>query len=84
MSALMQRIRKDYAGVDPHNILVFSNHPQHYPEDDRIAPGNHWAGFISKRSRVPVHHEQTLFDLLKAVNLYGNVPTHFPPERNQG
>ena len=83
MTALMDRVRQDYGGVDPHNILVFSNHPQHYPEDDRIAPGNHWAGFISQKARVPVYHQQALFDLFKAVNLYGNVPTHFPPDRNQ-
>jgi hypothetical protein len=83
MAALMERVRKDYGGVDPYNILVFSNHPQHYPDDDRIAPGSHWSGFISQKTRVPVYHQQALFDLVKAVNLYGNVPTHFPPDRSQ-
>jgi hypothetical protein len=83
MTALIDKVRQDYGGVDPYNILVLSNHPQHYSEDDRIAPGNHWAGSISQKARVPVYHQKALLDLLKAVNLYGNVPTHFPPDRNQ-
>jgi hypothetical protein len=82
MAALMDRIRRDNAGVDPYNFLAFSNHPQHYSDDDKIAPGNHWAAIVSQRARVPVHHEQALLDLMKAVNLYGNVPTHFPPVRD--
>jgi hypothetical protein len=82
MASLMDKIRADYGGVDPYNILVFSNHPQHYPEDDQIAPGNHWAGFISQKARIPVYHQRALVDLFTAVNLYGNVPTHFPPDRN--
>lgn len=84
MAALMERLRKDYGGIDPYNFLVFSNHPQHYSEDDQIAPANRWAGFISQHTRVPVFHQQALIDLFTAVNMYGNVPTLFPPNRNQG
>jgi hypothetical protein len=80
MAALMERVRKDHGGVDPYNLLVFSNHPQHYSEDDQIAPGSRWAGVIAQRSRVPVLHQKALFDLFTAVNLYGNVPTHFPSD----
>jgi hypothetical protein len=81
MASLMDKVRKDYGGVDPYNILVFSNHPQYYSEDDTVAPGSSWAGFISEKSRVAVPHQKALFDLFTAVNLYGNVPTHFPPNR---
>jgi hypothetical protein len=83
MTTLMDKVRRDYGGVDPYNILIFSNHPQHYSEDDRIAPGSHWAGSISQEARVPVYHQQALLDLFKAVNVYGNVPTHFPADRDQ-
>jgi hypothetical protein len=82
IAALLGRIRKDYGGVDPYNLLVLSNHPQHYSEDDRIAPGNHLSGYISRKTRVPVYHEKILMDLINAANLYGNVPTHFPPLRD--
>jgi hypothetical protein len=80
MATLMQAIRKEHGGVDPYNILVFSNHPQHYSEDDSIAPGNRWAAIIPQKPRVPVHHPGALQDLCTAVNLYGNVPTHFPKQ----
>ena len=50
---------------------------------DQMAPGSRWAGFLSQKTRVPVYHRQALVDLFKAVNLYGNVPTHFPPDRTQ-
>jgi hypothetical protein len=84
MSALMESVRRDHGGIDPYNVLVFSNHPQHYSSDDSIAPGNRWAGFIStKKARVPVVHERALFDLIRSVNLYSNVPNHFPSEGNQ-
>jgi hypothetical protein len=83
MAKLMDKVRIDYGGVDPYNLLVFSNHPQHYSDDDRIAPGSSWAGFISQKARVPVYNNSALMDLFKAVNLYGNVPTLFPPDRNQ-
>ena len=67
-------------GEDPYNILVFSNHPQHYSKDHTIAPGNHWAATISRNPRVQTYREQALHDLFRAVNLYGNVPTLFPEE----
>ncbi len=82
MATLMEAIRKEHRGLDPYNLLVFSNHPQHYSEGDEIAPGNRWVGIISQKTRVPVHRVGALQDLLTAVNLYGNVPTHFP-ERKQ-
>lgn len=81
MATLMEAIRKEHAGADPYNLLVFSNHPQHYSEGDEIAPGNRWAGIISQKARVPVHHLSALQDLFTAVNLYGNVPTHFPEKK---
>jgi uncharacterized protein YchJ len=82
IAALLERIRRDYHGVDPYNLLVMSNHPQHYGEDDTVAPGNHFSGYISRQNRVPVYHELALFDLINAANLYGNVPNHFPPLRD--
>ena len=83
MTAVMNKVRQDYGGIDPYNMLVFSNHPQRYSEDERIAPGNHWAVWISQQARVPVYQQKSLLDLLAAVNPYGNVPTHFPPNTNQ-
>jgi len=82
MVTLMEKVRNDYGKVDPYNLLVFSNNPQRDSPEDQIAPGSRWAAFLSERPRVPVFHREALHDLIKAANLYGNVPTHFPPDRN--
>ena len=69
---LIELIGRGHGGRDPYNLLVFSNHPQHYGEDDRTAPGSQVFGLISTNPRVPVHHPQALLDLIHAANLYGN------------
>jgi hypothetical protein len=78
ISRCIHRIRSENGSLDPYNLLVFTNHPQHYSEDDAPPPGNHWAGFISDKPRVPVFQVAALHDLLKALELYGNIPTDFP------
>jgi hypothetical protein len=83
MSSLLDKVRAEYAGVDPYNILVLSNHPQRYSEDDLRVPGNQLAVVVSQKPRVPIYNEQAMMDLLKAASLYGNVPTLFPPDRSQ-
>jgi hypothetical protein len=77
-AALMEAVRKDYGGVDPYNLLIFSNHPPHYSGTYELAQPGRWMGIVSQRPRVRVLHDRALFDLLNAANLYGNVPTHFP------
>jgi hypothetical protein len=64
--------------VDPYNLLVFTNHPQHYSVGDNAAPKDHWAALVSNNPRVKVFEQSALTDLLKALDLYGNVPTDFP------
>jgi uncharacterized protein YchJ len=63
---------------DPYNLLIFTNHPQHYGEDEQKAPKDQWAALISNSPRVKVFHEKALKDLLNALELYGNIPTDFP------
>ena len=82
MSTLIYDVNKDYSGVSPYNLLVFSNHPNHYSDSDVVAPTSLWAGVIAKMPRVPVYHPTALTALLKAVNLYGKVPTVFPDDQN--
>ena len=65
-------------GIDPYNLLIFTNYPQHYGGDDDAAPGDHWGAVKSKNPRVKVLHEAILTDLVNALEVYGNVPTDFP------
>jgi uncharacterized protein YchJ len=84
MASIIDKLRHDYGGVDPYNVIVFSNHPQHYSADEGRAPGNQSTVVVSQQSRVRVYHEAAMHDMAKAVSLYGNVPTLFPPpNRNQ-
>jgi hypothetical protein len=83
MRALLDKVREEHGGLDPYNLLVLSNHPQHYSNDERRAPGSQLGAIISQMPRVPVFRQEALADLMKAANLYGNVPTHFPPDRNE-
>jgi hypothetical protein len=78
ISRYIDEIRATNGGVDPYNLLVFTNHPQHYSEHDRRTPDDHWAAFISDKPRVTVFAESALRDLLNALDLYRNVPTDFP------
>lgn len=65
-------------GVDPYNLLAFTNHPQHYSVGAVAAPKDHWAALISNNPRVQVFKKSALTDLLGALGLYGNIPTDFP------
>jgi hypothetical protein len=66
---------------DPYNLLIFTNHPQHYGKDEQKAPKDRWAALMSNNPRVKVFHQKALKDLLDALNLYGNIPTDFPKLR---
>jgi len=78
ISRHIHRVRPANGGIDPYNLLVFTNHPRHYSEHAKPAPRDHWAAFVSDRPRVPVFAESALRDLLSALDLYRNVPTDFP------
>lgn len=82
MCALIDKVCEDHSGVDPYNLLVFSNHPQHYSRAGQLAPQSRMLALISHNPRVRVFREEALVALLTAANLYGNVPSHFPPDRN--
>jgi hypothetical protein len=82
MASLLERIRRDHGGLDPYNVLVFSNHPQHY-ERTGTAPGmSRVVGKIATNPRVKIFHPKALEDLLRATALNGVVPTDFPADRN--
>lgn len=74
----LARFVRDPNGADPYNLLVFTNHPQHYSADDCPASKDNWAALVSNNPRVPIFRQIALSDLMKALNLYGNVPTDFP------
>jgi hypothetical protein len=78
ISRFIEKLRSTSGGIGPYNLLVFANHPQHYSDDDKPPPGDHWAAFIAAKPRVPVFEETGLTGLIGGLDLYRKVPTNFP------
>jgi hypothetical protein len=70
----LERMRKEHGGKDPINLLVISNHPQHYTKDEEIAQSPHLLTALSGNPVKPVQRPDALAALHQAANLYGNIP----------
>jgi hypothetical protein len=75
--ALLDRLRHKHGGKDPVNLVVFTNHPQHYAKKEEIAPRNHVLTVLSTIPLQPVSRPDALAFLHQAANIYGNIP-EFP------
>lgn len=80
----LNRIRNRSGGKDPINVLVVTNHPEHYSADEELAPSPQ---LLSLQSQVPLNpaaRPDALFEIHRAANLYGNIPQFFdgmgPPQ----
>jgi hypothetical protein len=71
------RLRKEYGGKDPINLLLFTNHPQHYTKDEEIAQQPLWLALISQVPLKPARPD-VLLALAQAANLYGKTPQELP------
>jgi len=65
-------------GLDPFNLLVFTNHPHHYAWEDEPDPAKDTLSFFSQHPRVPAKHPQTIMAIHEAALKYGNIPNEFP------
>jgi hypothetical protein len=69
---------------DKFNIIFFTNHPWHYGEDDQPSPPREpGATLVSKYPEKPLVDNAILNDLMKAVDLFGNIPRAFPINYDQ-
>lgn len=69
---------------DPYNLLIFSNHPEHYAKLGERCPNNEHLYVISQCPRVPIEDQKILMKITKATDQYGNVPNIFPPDWDSG
>jgi hypothetical protein len=76
------RMSKEH-GKNPINLLVMTNHPQHYTKDNEIAKSPHLLSILSNLSVKPVHTPSALTALHQAANLYGNIPQELPSDFRQ-
>ena len=75
---MLDRIRKEYNGRDPYNLVVFSNHPHHYTKEGEIDPKRHLLSIISKTPIKQVTKMRAIIDIHEAANKYGNIPNELP------
>lgn len=77
MMALLDRDRKEHGGKDLYAMLVFTNHPHHYVAASERDPSSHWFAVMSNPP-TGVQHPEALRELLRAVEMYGQIPNEFP------
>ncbi len=73
----MDRMRKRNSGKDPIRLLVTTNHPEHYSEDEEIATSPQLLSMFTNVSETPDILQQTLQPIHTAANMYGRIPQHF-------
>jgi hypothetical protein len=76
-------MRKRHDGKDPINLLVATNHPEHYSAEEEAAPSPQ---ILSIQSQIPLHvaaRPDALLSIHKAANLCGRIPQFFPGSERQ-
>jgi len=64
---------------DKFNMVVFTNHPWHYGENNQPSPPlEPGMCLVSKYPERELTNGKVLNDLMKAVQLFGNIPKAFP------
>lgn len=73
----MDRIRKRNGGKDRISLLVTTNHPEHWLEDEEFAVAHQLLTLMSNVSTTPDRMRETLQAVHTAATMYGNIPRHF-------
>ena len=74
IQSTLDRIRRRHSGRDPINLLVITNHPEHYSEDEEAAQSPQ---IMSIQTQVPVTAVSSpgaLTAIHQAANVYGRIP----------
>jgi hypothetical protein len=72
----MDRMRKKNGGKDPVQLLVTTNHPEHYSEEEEIATSPQLLSMFTNVSETPDVLQQTLQAIHTAANMYERIPQH--------
>jgi hypothetical protein len=73
----LDRMRKRHSGRDPINLLVVTNHPEHYSADEEAAPSPQLLSIQTQLPARPVAWPMALMDIHQAANVYGRIPQFF-------
>ena len=73
----LDRMRRRHSGRDPINLLVVTNHPDHYSADEEAAPSPQILSIQTQIPVTPVARPAALMAIHQAANLYGRIPQFF-------
>ena len=73
----LERMRRKASGVDPINLLVVTNHPEHYSEDEEAAQSPQLLSIQTQLPAKPIARPDALFAIHQAANVYGRIPQFF-------
>lgn len=80
ISRMMDRIKLTKNEKDRFNLLIFTNHPQHYGREDEPAPGKNVITIFFPNPYVVPEHPDSIMELHDASMQYGNIPNEFPKD----
>ncbi len=67
---------------DPYNLIVMTNHPDHYGEDGKPVPSSDTLAVYSKLPTMIPQHPEAIMAVFEAAKKYGNIPNDFPEDWN--
>jgi hypothetical protein len=73
----LDRMRRRHLGRDPINLLVLTNHPEHYSADEETAPSPQLLSIHSQLPTKPVARPAALMAIHLAADVYGKIPQFF-------
>jgi hypothetical protein len=76
------RIKKYSDGKDFFNLIVLTNHPHAYGDDQEDDPVRHATSIFSLKPKIIPKNKQCIISLNDAACQHGNVPNEFPPDFN--
>lgn len=81
---MSDRIQKDSSGKDLFSLIVLTNHPHAYGDDNEDDPSRHTTSIFALNPKIAPRHKQCIIALNEAARQHGNVPNEFPKEFNNG
>jgi hypothetical protein len=73
----LNRMRSRHSDRDPINLLVVTNHPEHYSPDEGAAPSPQLLSIHTQIPVKPVARPAALMAIHQAANVYGKIPQFF-------
>ena len=80
----LNRMRRRHLGKDPINLLVVTNHPEHYSAGEEAAPSPQLLSILTDLPVKPVAWPAALMAIHQAANVYGRIPQFFDGEPSVG